>query len=437
MIPVGDDRCREVLNGLLGRRSGVIRQLWFAETIDGDAPLHHAVVAIANPHPDLGANSESNASGSGLTRHDALMAAVGEGLERYLAASYSRNIAPLNSCARLDYDTLSPSSFCCFDSRQTVSPDFPFHPVSNHTPLRWLKGTRLSDGSVCGVPAFAVYLPYRMEPGEPLVAPGLSTGLACGESREAAVFSAVCEVVERDAFALTWLSGASPPTIEDARLRENANDVLPPFDQVTAYDITSDVGIPVILVVCCGKGPRGLLWSIGAACSPDAKKAIRKAALEASQDRVYVRQLIENEPEWRPADDFSNVTDFSRHARLYSVCPELARDAFRFLSWSNELSQLPLFTGDSPCDVTEQCQYVIDQLVNAGHDGAIVDLTPSWAADLQLHVVKAVIPSLMPLHGHHGLAYLDHARLLNRELSLPRHRINHEIPLWPYPHPFP
>lgn len=430
-------RCRQVFDALVGRRSGIVREVGLVETIDGDADLFHAGASIANTRPGWDVDVRLACGGSGLTREDALLAALGEGLERYVASAHSRGRARLRAQAELPGEALPAAALAQFSREQRSEEGFPFPPVGPETPLRWLGGRRLSDDAPCGVPAFAVYLPYQPEPGEPLAAPGISTGLSCAGSRDAAVSAGLCEVVERDALALTWLLGLSPPRIARDWLWEQAGDLLPPRDETAAYDLTSDVGVPVVWVVCRGRGPRGPLLSVGSACHLDPRRAVRKAALEASQDRVFVRQLVELDPEWQPAEGFSNLADFSRHARLYSVRPDLADEALSFLAGDAGPSDLPSLVRREVAGDGAAREAIVDRLVEAGHDGAWIELTPDWAADLGLHVVKVVVPSLLPLHGHHRLAYLGHARLAERRSAMPRSAVGHRHPIWPYPHPFP
>ncbi len=430
------EKAVRVFEALVGRRSGIVRQVRAVPPIDGDARLEYIAATVANPHRDWAHDFRLACGGAGKTRPEALLAALGEGLERYLAGSYPRG-GVLRRQAELDGPAIAPGELAPFSEVQRGQPGFPFQAVSAETPLRWVAGRRLSDGAACVIPASAVYLPYRPEEGEPLVGPGLSTGLACGESLDAALLHATCEVIERDAVALTWLGGLSPPQIDPAVIAELAGDVLPPADDVAAYDLTSDLGIPVVWVVCRGEGPSGRLLSVGSACRLDAAEALRKAAIEAAQDRIYVRQLLALEPKWRPADDFSNVSDFSYHARLYSVRPELIDAAFGFLSGSGRTTPHVGRLSRAVTDGLGSPSYVIERLARAGHDGAWVDLAPDWAAAIGMYVVRVVIPSLMPLHGHHGLAYLGHPRLARRREAKPHAEVVHAEPVWPYPHPFP
>ena len=413
-----------------------MRQVAIVETIDGDAPLFYSGAQIANAHPYHGEHLGLGVGGCGLTRDDALISALCEGVERYVASSYGpspRGIQPrrhLGGALSID-----PASLLRFTEAQRAEPDFPLSPITDDTPLRWVSGEDLATGEPCSVPAFAVYLPYMLERGEPLVALGLSTGLACAPTLEEATARGLCEAVERDAMALVWVRGITPPRLAPGLVNELAGHVLPPRDEVFAYELTTDIGLPVFMVMCRGAGPRGPLVSVGAACHPDARTALLKAAMEASQDRAYVRMLIERDPAWAPDPTFSNVTDFSLHARLYSHAEPLARRGLAFLDAAALTRPEALVSppAAAPVPITS----ALATALRGGLSGAVVDLTPPWAATLGLRVARVVTPDLMPLHGNHTLRSLGHPRLARWTEAFPRGAVSHPRPLWPYPHPMP
>ena len=430
-------RARDLCAALVGRRTGIVREISEAETIDGDAPLFHFGARIANAHPHLEDHPGLSVGGCGPTRDGALIAALCEGFERYAASSYDRRARGIpRSRTSLGAAALALRSLAVFSDEQRARPGFPYAPVDEDTPLQWVEGRSLADGSDRFVPAFAVYTPYEPADGEPLVAPGLSTGLACGESIEQAVLEGLCEVIERDALALTWMRGVSPPRIDSDLVGRVSGPLLPPADHVHAYDLTTDTRVPVCLVVCTGRGPRGSMVSVGSACNLDPLEALRKAAREASQDRVYVRLLIDTDPSWQPEPDFSNVTDFPLHARLYSGRPELARRALRFLG-QNEQGSTVFKDVRDPFRTENHPSAIIDSVARSGIGGAWVDLTQPWAEPLGLHVIKVVTGELLPLHGHHGLPFAAHPRLEDWRSALPAGAVRHDFGVWPYPHPFP
>ncbi len=426
-------RAEELFRGLVGRRTGIVRQIDLVETMDGDAPLFHAGAQIANAHPYHGDHLGLGVGGCGLTREEALISALCEGVERYAAASYPPSQQGI--CVRNDLgDVLSidPRSLLAFSSEQRAQPDFLLADVTEKTKLRWEKGVDLKRKVPCYLPAFSVFLPYMLEKDEPLVAMGLSTGLACGPTLGEAVAKGICEALERDAMALTWVRGLTPPKLPKTLVSKLVGHVLPPRDEVTAYDLTTDFGVPVFFVVCRGMGPAGPLVAVGAACHPDGRRALLKAAMEASQDRTYVRMLVDRDPSWAPASDFSNVSDFGLHARVYSASPVLASRGFSFLKDCPEHAPTSLTVNDSTPEVA-----ITSVLDHPEIQGAFVDLTPPWAVDLGLAVARVVLPDVMPLHGNHTLRYLGHPRLLEWEKAMPHATLCHSYLHWPYPHPMP
>ncbi len=420
-------RLAQLIDGLVGRRSGIIAELSLVDGEDGDAPLHFAAGRIANPHPAWGRHHGLSVGGCGTTPAQALGAAIGEAVERYAASS----LPPAPPCPRHDLRVraLRPRELLPFSRVQRDARGFPFEDPGDDAPLRWVHGSSLLDGTPCAVPAPSALLFDQALPGEPVLGPSHSTGLACAETSEGAVEHALGEVIERDAVALTWLRGVTPPRVPEAIVREVAGAALPPNDAVSAFDLTSDLGIPVLMVLCRGRTSAGDVLSAGTACHVEARRALAKAAIEAGQTRVHVRQLIERDPAWRPARGFVNVSDFPLHARLYAGRGRLARRALRFLDGND--APAPAFERQPPEGG------MIAALRRAGLDAIHLDLTPSWGVALGLHVARVIVPGLLPLHGHHQLAFLGHPRLRAWRSALPHGVRRHRHDIWPYPHPLP
>ncbi|MGA2498253.1 MAG: YcaO-like family protein [Tepidisphaeraceae bacterium] len=422
MIAAGANAA-ELERGLVGRRSGIISSLRLVEGIDGDAPLYFAAARIAQTHRTPGFDGQ-DCAGCGKTVDQAKIAALAEGVERYCAGSYRLESLERQAQRDLQGDSINPMDFAQFSAAQRRR-GFALATIGRHLPIRWIRGQWLGDGRPVWVPASACFLPWAGGD-EPPVAPGTSTGLAAGESFAAAVDRAIGEIVERDAISLTWLKGVTPPRVSPALVKEVAGDLLPPADQVDVFDMTSDLGLPVFVAICRGPGPWGLLVSAGSACDRDPALALRRAATEASLTRVYVRQLVAQDPTWKLEGRFVNVDTFSRHARLYSQRPQLTAEAMAFLHGGPLVDRLPE-SGPGP----------EDSLRRAGMHAAVLDLTQPWSAGLGIHVARVLAPALFPLHATHTLPFLGHCRLADAGRALPRGRIRHGYNLWPYPHPFP
>ena len=108
------------------------------------------------------------------------------------------------------------------------------------------------------IPASMVFLPYSKRP---IVREMISTGLACGPTLDQAIFSGICECIERDAFTITWLARLPAPRIPmymlldliPSRHRSWGERVLHTFKcrgvDMTINNITTDIGIPTFLVI--------------------------------------------------------------------------------------------------------------------------------------------------------------------------------------------
>lgn len=465
---------RSAYRELVGRRTGIVRQLQNCAPNGSDFPLKYVAGEIANPAPDS-LTATMHVGGAGRDHATATIAAIGEGLERYSAGCQRGHKTIFASANELHGSHFSAEQFAPFSPRQRESHGFPFAEVTETDQIEWLAGTRLDAETLPSpqtavenywLPAFAVFLPYVPRQGEVAIAPGLSTGLACSSNLANAILSGILEVIERDALAAMWLLRKTPQRISRGFVNEFAGDLLPPHSdqRLQAFDVTSDIEVPTVLVLDrwpdeslppnSRRKNYGEILSVGTACHPNPIQALRKAITEAGQGRVYIRQLQQLEPNWTAGKSLENLHDFAAHARFYTARPELVETAFRFLLESERLSN----RFDTNSDSTEngsgdfrseqwssiQLRELTYRLNSRGHTTAWIDLTPQAAESIPLKVVRVAIPSLLPLHGHHHLAYESHPRLLNQLALLDQlKRLNPSSDntpsseLSPYPHPFP
>src|SRR5207244_388125 len=129
----------------------------------------------------------------------------------------------------------------------------PYHYSSftEESKLSWVEGVSL-------IREQKVWLPYQAvsfiaPEDEPLLINSVTTGLACGSSREAAILSGLYEVVERDAFELVWLNRQSMTLVDLEGSLSDDNPLSRIYRNVfkrnhLAYNvvnITSDIDIPV------------------------------------------------------------------------------------------------------------------------------------------------------------------------------------------------
>jgi YcaO-like protein with predicted kinase domain len=127
----------------------------------------------------------------------------------------------------------------------------------------------------------------------------LSTnGLASGNNAAEALLHGLCEVVERDATSLWMALGPARragtaldlASVDDATAGELLARVAAAALEVTAWDLTSDVGIATVRVTISERSDRMDLARVPAAsgvgCHPDRRVALCRAITEAAQSRL-------------------------------------------------------------------------------------------------------------------------------------------------------
>jgi ribosomal protein S12 methylthiotransferase accessory factor len=145
------------------------------------------------------------------------------------------------------------------------------------------------------------------------------------------------------------------------------------------------------------------------------------------------------EPEWRPAADFSNLTGFDEHARLYLYRPDLIPEAFGFCDRVEEEVPLSAIPDRSTGRPLGDLRHLVERLREVGSEVVAVDITSSDVGQVGFSVVRVLATRLVPLHGNHLKPFLAPSRLYEvpERLGWRRHGWDPEAGLNPFPHPFP
>jgi ribosomal protein S12 methylthiotransferase accessory factor len=219
-------------------------------------------------------------SGAGEQLSDALASCAGEAVERLSQVERSDDVTATRPHDKRAPD-LSPPL------RDLVEEALRRNSVRRGTSIDWVRGVDLHDGSPTDVPAD--WCLRRGTPG-PLLDPtaALSSGVAAGRSFEDAAVRAMLELIERDAAALWWNGGACgrPLACEGDGMAE-ATRLLQRLragssERVSwVLDISSDLGIPVVVAISVDTEGSGFACGLGAASTQAA--AVHRALLELGQ----------------------------------------------------------------------------------------------------------------------------------------------------------
>jgi ribosomal protein S12 methylthiotransferase accessory factor len=286
-------------------------------------------------------------------------------------------------------------------------------------------------GRLVWIPAIMVYLHLpHAAPGERWWSP-VSTGTAVHTDYHAALVSALCETVERDAIALTWLQKLPLPGIELdsvpvllAPYMERASRT--PWVRTHLFDATTDIGIPTVYGVHVAAHDPKCATIVTASTELDPARAIGKVLREAAAVRVAMRH---QEPTVTDPDRFTNVWD----GALYTGAPRHAH-TFEFLLAGRPsvgLSALPRYSFDSSRD---ELAFVLGRLAGRGMEAYAVDLTTDEAERAGMCGVRVVVPDLQPLSFVHRAQYRGHRRLYQapQDMGHPS-RAEADLNTWPQP----
>ncbi|KOV59018.1 bacteriocin biosynthesis protein SagD [Streptomyces sp. AS58] len=374
-----------------------------------------------------------------------------EGLERYagMRARGKRTTV---------YGTLDEFGEDAVDPRRVGLYSEAFHrenprvvPFAPDRVIPWVWGHSLRDGTPRLVPEILTY--YHAPGLENRFVQESSNGCASGGCVEEAVYFGLMEVVERDAFLLTWYGRQPLPEIDPATSARPATRHM--VERLAMYGYRArffDTRITFPIPVVTGVAERldgGLgRMCFGAGAGLDPESALDAALCEIATDAVNLQGRSErDEARLRAmAKDFTEVTALHDHPLVYGV-PEMGVHAdflLRATPTRGPLAVADLAWPDasgamvSP-DLRDDLERCVAAVTAAGFDVVVVDQTLPEQRLLGLHTFSVLVPGLLPIDfgwSRQRALGMPRLRTALREAGL-RERDLETADLNPAPHPFP
>lgn len=244
--------------------TGIVQQVELTGTPVAGA--YRSTAVWTPPRPVGSARSDlrrRQSFGRGRTPLEAGYGCIGEALERY--SLVYRGDERMTRARLCDIDAIDPSRVLLFSDEQyanrhewNATAEELFHvpePFDSEIEVDWLAVQPLGRAAS---PAFAAaascLMWYEFKPGEPAFARADTVGCATGPTRDAALYGALLEWVERDAMAIWWDNMVPRPALipesfgcPDIDLVERG---LRAIDrQLFLLDCTTDIGIPSYVAV--------------------------------------------------------------------------------------------------------------------------------------------------------------------------------------------
>jgi ribosomal protein S12 methylthiotransferase accessory factor len=359
----------------------------------------------------------------------AQLVAISEALERMAFSAIDRPFVSA-SAAELGEEAMDLDLVPRCSPREFRHPRCPAVRADKSQRIRWTFGVDLLARKAVFIPANMAYLLPPSRPEERFWL-SISTGAAAHTSMEAALVNGICEVIERDAIALTWLQRLPLPRLSDDCVSDDAREVIDWCTghgiQTHLFDATTDLGIPVVYCVQTTDNPR-VSQLVACAADLDERSAVMRVLLEVISARLGVC-LKRDQP--RRYADFRSATDGTAIMSKLSRRPVFAflLDGFQDRPVSRPPSRQ--FVSDA-----ERLAFLLRCLADRGMSVFVADLSTREVDEAGYAVVHVIIPELQPMSLQPLVQYRAHSRLYDapREMGmrvLPERRLN------PYPQPIP
>lgn len=428
------------VESLVDDQVGIIRFVRETPKDAGDPDFFHYYSQACNAKTFWKQKNFGRAGGASSNREMALAKAVGEAVERYCSACYDADELQLTSYEKAQFSCVPPGEFALYSERQYASQSFPYVRFETDTKVRWAHSIDLARNETVYIPASMVYLPYVYSlEGEAQIAQPISTGLACHSSYYQAIISAICEVIERDSFTIVWQAQLPVLQIRIDSLSECNRDLVARFlrtgNQVSLFNITTDIGVPTSLAVSRSDQPESPALVVAASADLDPQDAVRKSLEELAHTWQLAKSLKHRFPPFVPTDDYGNLHHQDDHILFY--CEQRNAQLADFL-WASDryvdCDDIGRLSTDSPRhDLTR----LIEKIGHTNHRVLLADVTTPDVGSLGLSVVRAVIPGLHPLFMGHRFRALGGKRLWTVPQVLGYAGLTELIGDNPAPHPYP
>ena len=390
------------LAGWVDQRTGVIGNLFIEPPDDPQVSLP-IVVTAAPPHvleTDGSLRRLPIGWGKGLSVSGAVLSAVGEAIERYSASVVDQDRIVWKRPDELDGEYLDPRDCGLYAGAQYERSDFPYVRFDRDVTHPWVLGSWADSGQPVWVPALFAFLSVELRQ-EQLICQGTSNGLAASTDKDDAALRAMLELVERDAFMASWLTGCSARRIElDDTLNPLLRNVLEGIEALGAtvevYNLPTSVIGTTVLCLALGDGERypGVTFGLGSDLDPHS--ALRQAVLELGQTGPYLRRMMRSKMLVTPTDPAS-VREMLDHAAYYF--PQERASAFDSL----RTGKTSVCLSDLNSVAKRSLNDCVSALNQAGVRIALIDVTSADVATGPFRVVRAVSPDLQPIWYGYGL----------------------------------
>jgi ribosomal protein S12 methylthiotransferase accessory factor len=395
---------------LVDSRLGPILSLSSPEPVAGESGRYHRYVtrlqrtAIIS---DTGYPEIETYSGAGADEQTAKLRAIGEAIERYCLSLARYDECLKGRATELDRPVLDPERMLAFSDAQRANKPFDRTDVRDAV-YHWTATTRLTDGEKMFVPNQLVRLPFS---DDLTVRQPVSHGAAAGTDVTSALYRALCELVERECFAIAYLNELPAPQIDlmslpAERCQELATELTHMGWQLTAIDLSLDHPFETCLVIGISDGDETPLLNLGLNAADGILPAIEGALREVFQ--FAVQQPADPTPELLE-DPEANVRTLDDRKAFWDR--QGMADKLDFWLKSTATRDVAPAEACRTPDLVASIDRFRAFLQKQNLEAYVSDATTTDIRNRGFRVVSVSIPEFHPLHLDEKFRYLGTERL--------------------------
>lgn len=373
------------------------------------------------------------ASGFSFNKELALIKVLGEALERYSLDVYKSHIAIVGTISQINKlgRYLDPQNVSPFSKKQLKQKKYGKFIIKKNSRFAWSTGTLLNNNEEILIPSQLISFNHTLIKGEPEILPINSTGTAFGLNFDDALYRSICEIIERDAFMISYLNKLPSPKIDLLSLKDNKiNKILKILERykldLFVLDLTTDIGVPVFGSLVIDRTGYGPAVSVGLKAGWETRNCIIGAIEESLMSRNWIR------------DNSSKINyELERIKEIETV----EQRAFSWFS-TQTIQKLDFWLKNKKVikvNIKETENNKLDKTLKLLMQNNISiiykDIAPKVIKKAGFFVIRCLIPELQPLYLDETYVFLGNKRLYNVPSKLGFIGRN-ESDLNKIPHPF-
>jgi ribosomal protein S12 methylthiotransferase accessory factor len=402
----------EKLQDTVSSRTGILKSLTLRPKSSDEPVLPHIYEGLLAHFDFRKADRIERAScGKGLTEEAAMLRAIGEAIERYCACHTAAPEMRRATLAAMGEEALAPSEFVLFSQSQYAAKTVNVWEWKPEDQILWARMSEVGKDGQVWVPAVFVYMTHPSDQLQDLLFTPNSSGFAAGPDAKSALRSALLELIERDAFMISWLSRQPGVKINTMGVGGIIADIVSTYERwgtsITVFSLPTDMPATVAMAVALDRTGTGPAAMVGLGCETSPREAVRKALFEICQMH---EPLCRRHREGNAArlNSYSDVKTIDDHAAYFFRQDHLHELDFLL---NNPVEVHIADLGDH----SEENEGDVASAVAArGHRVFYRDLTTPDIEAYPIRVVRALVPQLQPISFGHGLERLGGRRLYER-----------------------